>query len=401
MKALTALYALDAPGPAHRFATRLRAAGPVAGGVLRGDLILEGGGDPVLDTDALDGLARRLAAAGVARVEGRFLVDGAALPAIARIDPAQPDHAGYDPAIGGLNLNFNRVYFHWRVGGAGAGMAARDSREPAVTVARMRLDLRAAPLYRYEGDDSWSVSAAALDAAGGRWLPVRRPALYAGDVFRTLAGRAGVALPAPEPGGNPAAPVVATHRSPPADVLLRDMLQYSTNLTAEVLGLTASAARGTPAPTLAASAGTMAGWLAATHAMGRARLADHSGLSDASRIAPRALVNALLRAGWDHPLRRLMKPLVLKDAQGRALPGAPVAATAKTGTLHFVNTLAGYAETATGRRIAFAMLCADMARRAAIPPDAGDRPPGARDWAVAARQFQYRMLERWGRGGGG
>ena len=39
-KAITALYALDALGPAFRFKTRLCATGPVENGILKGDLVL-------------------------------------------------------------------------------------------------------------------------------------------------------------------------------------------------------------------------------------------------------------------------------------------------------------------------------------------------------------------------
>jgi len=72
-KAVTALYALDALGVGHRFETRVLATGPVDAGVLDGDLILEGGGDPVLDTDALAGLVDALVDAGVRQVRGGSL----------------------------------------------------------------------------------------------------------------------------------------------------------------------------------------------------------------------------------------------------------------------------------------------------------------------------------------
>ena len=64
-KTITSLYALETLGGGYRFATRLIATGPIAGGKVQGDLILAGGGDPTLDTDGLDDLAARLAAAGV------------------------------------------------------------------------------------------------------------------------------------------------------------------------------------------------------------------------------------------------------------------------------------------------------------------------------------------------
>jgi D-alanyl-D-alanine carboxypeptidase/D-alanyl-D-alanine-endopeptidase (penicillin-binding protein 4) len=45
-KSITSLYALEALGSDYRFATRLLATGPIEGGILKGDLILAGGGDP-------------------------------------------------------------------------------------------------------------------------------------------------------------------------------------------------------------------------------------------------------------------------------------------------------------------------------------------------------------------
>src|SRR6056297_23204 len=79
-KAVTALYALDALGAGHRFTTRLIATGPVESGVLKGDLILAGGGDPTLDTDALADMAAALKQAGVREVTGAFRVWGGAVP---------------------------------------------------------------------------------------------------------------------------------------------------------------------------------------------------------------------------------------------------------------------------------------------------------------------------------
>ena len=74
-------------------------------------MILAGGGDPVLNTDALGDMARRLKAAGIREISGKFLVYGGALPNVAEIDKSQPDHVSYNPAISGINLNYNRVHF--------------------------------------------------------------------------------------------------------------------------------------------------------------------------------------------------------------------------------------------------------------------------------------------------
>ncbi|WP_290789293.1 D-alanyl-D-alanine carboxypeptidase/D-alanyl-D-alanine-endopeptidase [Halomonas sp.] len=74
-KSYLAAAALDRWGPQHRFTTRLvSAARPDADGLLEGDLVLDGGGDPALTTEDLWRLVQRLHQAGVREVEGRLLV---------------------------------------------------------------------------------------------------------------------------------------------------------------------------------------------------------------------------------------------------------------------------------------------------------------------------------------
>ena len=191
-KAITALYALDALGPDHQFETRLCATGPVENGALQGDLVLVGGGDPTLDTNGMADMAAQLKAAGVRAVTGDFKVFEAALPVLRQIDPEQPDHVGYNPAVSGLALNFNRVHFEWKraSGQYTVTMDARsDKYRPAVVMAAMQVADRSTPVYTYEersGKDHWTVARGALGGGGARWLPVRKPGLYAGDVFATM-----------------------------------------------------------------------------------------------------------------------------------------------------------------------------------------------------------------------
>ncbi|TNC65984.1 D-alanyl-D-alanine carboxypeptidase/D-alanyl-D-alanine-endopeptidase [Rubellimicrobium roseum] len=400
-KALTALYALDALGGEHRFATRLLATAPVVDGRIEGDLILAGGGDPTLSTDRLAELAMQLAAAGVREV-GAFRVWGGALPEIREISAEQMPHLDYNPSVSGLNLNFNRVWFGWERAGEEYRVrmeALGDDHRPDVTIAQMRVADRSLPVYTYTAAgeaDLWTVARGQLGDGGSRWLPVRSPAVYAGQAFLRLANEQGIALPAPRriaalPEGTVE---IARIESAPLSEILREMLLHSTNLTAEVVGLAASRARGLSPATLAESADAMNRWLrGATGA--QTRLLDHSGLGSGSRVAASEMALALASRGVMERLRPLLKDIPLTGANGEALPLPPALVRAKTGTLNFVSALAGYARAQAGGDLVFAYFSADLEARAAADAD-DEIPAGSRDFLQRSRRLQQELLQRWG-----
>ena len=383
LKVVTALYALARLGRSRTFTTRVIRAG--------GMLVLAGGGDPLLSTDDLAGLARDLAATGQP-APARFAVWGGALPQIEEIAPAQADHLAYNPALSGMILNFNRVHLGWRQGGSQMSLEARAaSHSPrAYTITAAPGD--GAALFSWQDDGArelWTVSRAAIVRPGSRWLPVRRPELYAGDVFQTLCRAQGLVLPAPEVIRDlPPGEVIASHSSPPLEEILRGMLYFSTNLTAEVVGLHASGAADP-----AASARIMQAWLAEQGQGQDFMLADHSGLSPDSRVTAQGLARLLAGPGLAAGLPDLLKPDPLDEDLGRD-PAQVTQIRAKTGTLNFVSNLAGYVARPDGSRAAFAILCTDAQRQAA---SAGQElPAGVLSWTRAAKQLQRDMLGVWG-----
>ncbi len=398
-KMITSLYALENLGPAYRFATKVLATGPLVEGKIVGDLVLAGGGDPTFDTDRMADLVARLAAGGVKGLTGRFVVCAGALPNLAVIDPLQPDYVGYNPAVAGLNLNFNRVHFSWRRQGEAYAldMDARGARLiPPVRMATMDVVDREGPLFAYapvDGRDRWSVARGALGREGSRWMPVRHPAAYAAEVFAWLAAAQGIALPEPVfsdvvPDGR----VLAQDAAGPLTDVLTDMLLYSTNLTAEVVGLTTSRR-----PTLAHSAAAMTAW--AKGALGMtSQFGDHSGLGSHSQttagdmvralVASKALTRGVLLPG-------ILRDVGMKDDRGRVIDGHAVQVRAKSGTLNFVSGLAGFISPPGGRRLAFAVYAADVPRRDALDVAQREDPEGGEAWTKRARVLHGRLIARW------
>lgn len=396
-KAVTALYAMERLGAGRRFATRLLATGPLRGGIVQGDLVLAGGGDPTLQTDQLGDLAARLAKRGVKGVAGRFLFWEGALPCLSRVADDQPDHVGYNPAISGLNLNFNRVHFEWKKAGADwtVAMDARGERfVPSVSMIGMAVAKRESPLFTYKGGaarEDWTVASAALGKGGSRWLPVRLPGLYSAEVFRTLARAQGIALPEPQAAAAlPAGDELARAESEALPELLRAMLRFSTNITAECAGLASSGAAG-----VAASGRDMTAWAKAAFGVS-AQFADHSGLGGASRITAADMARLLSKAHREgRGLKPILRDVGMKDDAGKVIKGHPVKVMAKSGTLNFVSALAGHITPPGGREMVFAIFTGDPARRDAVPVAQRENPPGVEGWLKRSRRLQGQLITRW------
>jgi hypothetical protein len=75
MKLVTTYAALEQLGPAYRWKTEAYIAGTLQDGLLEGDLILRGGGDPKLDLEALSRLVRALRGKGLREIRGSLVVD--------------------------------------------------------------------------------------------------------------------------------------------------------------------------------------------------------------------------------------------------------------------------------------------------------------------------------------
>lgn len=390
LKSVTALYAQARLGPDHRFTTRV---------IRDGDrLVLMGGGDPELDSDALAELAKATVAAhqaSGATVPTRLEVWGGALPQIARISSAQADHLPYNPTISGMILNFNRVHLGWSKADSGYRMSlqARGSRQspPAYTVAITAAD-RGSPLFTYDGEgkrENWTMAGRAMGQSGSRWLPVRRPELYAGDVFQTLCRAEGLALPAPGVATDtPIGVELARRDSRPLHRILTDMMEYSNNLTAEVVGLVASGQGD-----LRSSAKAMEDWLRGQGVSGGFTFADHSGLSPQSRITARMMANLMAQQGLQQGLRGMMRHIRLRNAKGKEID-SPIRVEAKTGTLNFASNLAGYVQNGSdGDMLGFAILTLDEARRSAS--EGQELPDGVITWTKRSKALQQALIESW------
>ncbi len=75
-KVATSLVALQTWGPDYRFVTQISATGPIQNGVLQGDLVVQGGGDPLFVWEEAISLGNTLNQLGINQVAGDLVIQG-------------------------------------------------------------------------------------------------------------------------------------------------------------------------------------------------------------------------------------------------------------------------------------------------------------------------------------
>ena len=422
VKALTAIMALDVLGPDHRAATRLYRTGAVKDGVLNGDLILVGGGDPELYTEDFVPMIRTLKAGGVRKVRGRFLYDDSLFPEARKLSANHDGDVAYNAGVGALSLNFNRLRLRWTVSDRGLRVRIYSKTDrmavpvDIVTSGVAPAGTRARHGVVRNGDGPkprWLV-VPTVKRSGAMWVPVKRAGPIAAHVFQQVAAKHGIALPDPQRGGLPPdATAVSDHRSDPSIDAVRHFLKFSNNVATEIVGQTATRRLSGKPLTLAQSGAAMAEWyrrqLPSVDWTGLS-IANHSGLSRETRISPLQIA-AILRWARDREyagrrLWDLLQPYWVgtgtaraakkqrrtggrpeslseqgskRQAEGRSPKSgnrtgraAAMQVRGKTGTLNHARSLAGYMVTRSKREIVFAVLIDDdRARLAAL--EAGQR----------------------------
>ena len=113
IKLVTTFAALDSLGPAYTWHTQALLGGRLENGVLEGDLILKGGGDPYMTLERWWSFVHLLRAEGLSSIRGDILIDDTAFAPTPE-DPAAFDgrpHQAYNAEPDALMVNFQSIEF--------------------------------------------------------------------------------------------------------------------------------------------------------------------------------------------------------------------------------------------------------------------------------------------------
>lgn len=318
-KLMVAAAALDTWAADKTFQTRLLGTGPITNGVIKGGLIMNGGGDATFDHQSLWLLAVQLKAAGVTAINGGLIVNTLPLGEMKcetqdRCDAMKRSGTAYNAPIAALGVD----YGNWCI-----DVRASEVGTPAVvvgcSVAQLPVPVQGSIKTTGAKTSStlWIERSTTPDAGDVIRVGGTIPAGSGQSVYRAMSDPAlGTGLLMSETlreiGINVMGPVTVSHGDlPPNTYVLASsdgyslkeqlgrMLRFSNNYIADVLTLNIAAAAGKSPDTLADAGASLSNYVARVQKTGKRakssppRLWSGSGLTPENEISADELTSLL------------------------------------------------------------------------------------------------------------
>ncbi len=385
-KLYTGIAVLEALGPEHRFQTLIGSRVEIAGGILQGDLVIKGGGDPSWTEDiypegphqVFELWADSLRALGITQVAGDLVGDISFHPTY----PYNPlwettDLAyGWAPAVAALSFNANMVRFDLQ----GASQAGHKAfAQPRFGYKHFKLsnqittiaDKGAAAIWLVLSPDNSKVT---LQGKLGVKTPeyltaaVRNPPGFTLEMLRQTLRKKGITISGKtrvetDPAVSDSLRVLVDFRSVPLAEVIKVMLSRSSNMLAESLLCQLA-----PSPDSAAVC--ILDLLRARGIPGEElHIADGSGLAR-QNISSAAHLGLTLCHAWHQDWFELFLNGLARPGEKGTLNSrmthlkGKARLFGKTGTLRDVSNLAGYISAADGQLYAFVISCNGVSGKA-------------------------------------
>lgn len=377
MKLLTTYAALDVLTPAYRWKTEVYRDGEVRQGVLYGNLILKGYGDPSFDAAQFWRLLMALQQAGIQHIQGDFIIDKTHFAEVAQGSPPFDDEIwrAYNALPSAFLVNGRHTSFKFSAAN-GAVTIQQEFELPQIQIVN-RMQVKAGSCDNWRQDVRYEVKALAEkvtvtfdgtlpSACDARYmeLSVLDDSHYAFYTFKKLWAQLGGSLSGDlvvkaKPDH---ATLVMTHLSAPLGDVIRDINKWSNNLMARQLLLTLAAEKQAIPATEAEGAHVVRQAL-----MQRGISVDHlvldngSGLSRNGRVTAQQLGQMLTIVYNSSVMPEFMSSLSILGLDGTAknrLSDSQLQGRAhlKTGSLEGVSTIAGYLINQKNQRLVMVMM---------------------------------------------
>jgi D-alanyl-D-alanine carboxypeptidase/D-alanyl-D-alanine-endopeptidase (penicillin-binding protein 4) len=359
-KLFTTYYALSILGADFHFKTTVHTNGKVKDGVLKGDLFLVGSGDPYLTAQHLVSLIHQIKSFGIQKVEGNFYLDDTALSFTPRISGLGLEDQPDNPSMGALNVEFNRMTMFAR---------GKKLHPPLANIEINQVDKKEAGLkfdfIKFEGQkEFWQVNSKEK-IKYVEDFPSRNSTFFTGNLFKYLATMHGLVLPSPKLGTlGKNSKKVAYHQGLSLYRIVSLGVEYSNNVIAEALLQTAANKQTGRVLTSEAAAKEMLNWFKKKFNQlkwSETQLQNGSGLTLNNTTNAEFLAKYLREVAEVKFQGRSFWSLLSINAHSGGLskrirdPQYAYRVYGKTGSLYYVNNLAGYLIGKSNKHFAYAI----------------------------------------------
>ena len=384
MKLVTTFSALDILGPDFTWKTGFYTDGTLGKGVLTGNLIIKGGGDPKWVLERIEENFKTLQVLGVQRITGDIILDNSIFDIAERNsadfdgEPMRP----YNSAPDGLLVNFKALIFKFVPDPQTKTVSVLSEPPIADVVIDAQVtattdscgDYRSALRADFSNPNKVRFSGSYSVRCGESVWPVAyiEPASYATRVVKAMHKASGGVLDGTVRTGNLPRTALLLWQAPslPLSAIIADVNKYSNNVMAQQVFLSLSAQASTFNRSLKLPGKPRTGsylrsretvqhwWRQKVGLRAKAPILDNgSGLSRSERISAQALTELLLLAA-NHPSAQVFaSSLSVAGIDGTtanmAKRGIAINALGnaqlKTGTLRDVAAVAGYAKGKSGQ----------------------------------------------------
>jgi D-alanyl-D-alanine carboxypeptidase/D-alanyl-D-alanine-endopeptidase (penicillin-binding protein 4) len=401
-------YALKTLNPNDNFQTSLYINGKIdkVQGVLKGDLYLKGTGDPYLTVQNFISLIYQIKAKGISKVKGSFFLDDSEILFTERISPIGLEDQADNSSMGALNVEFNRFKI-WK--------SLKQASPPLVNIKIKALNKSGAGLKfkhksKEKGIEQWTINSKEkmrkFESA-----PTRDSTLFSGHFFRYLAELHGLELSVPTRkniGNFGKVKLIANNESLSVYELAALGIEYSNNVIAETLLLKAHNKMNKSPKTLKESSTLLMNDLKVTYpklSWEKLSLANGSGLSLNNKSSALLLVNYLRELSEVFYSNRSFWSFLSINGHSGALskrinsPSLNFRVYGKSGSVYFVNNLAGYIITNSGKRFAFAIFTSDKKSRNLLNgfnnSKVNEIRKKSKEWWKRETRFMDNLITKW------
>ncbi len=371
MKLFTTYAGLSLLGPEYVWRNQVYTDGPVRDGVLQGNLVVRGSGDPKLVVERLQELLAQVRAAGVREVRGDIVLDRSVFDVRERSEPFDDEPLRpYNVGPDGLLLNFKAMVYKFTPDAATGQVQVRFEPPLAGFSAPTQLPLTQTPCNDWRRQLQADFSQPLQARFAGRYpascgerewaVAYPEPEAYAPRVMLALwLGAGGQLMGQVRYGTRPAsARLLLEAPSLPLSEIIQDINKFSNNVMAQQLYLTLSSALGAPGRFEASRLRLSQWWRHGFSGYDEPVLDNGSGLSRNERSTVQALTALLQSAHASPHARQFVDSLAIAGVDGTAArlkdrhPHSPVIGNAwlKTGSLRDVASVAGYVQGQSGQR---------------------------------------------------